>query len=271
MILEFCLIAQVEFVSAPPVVLRVKVLFPSLIFYVSRRRPLHTLPSPPLPFLTVADSQEAYVDSAALAESQLELQEERAAQGLSAEPTPAFEVEEVDDWEVRANHERSCFFVRMPCTCQGISCVRRLLAMPPPTTRWSFKFSQPVYTAFLGFLSACFFLDLVSLPLFLTIASYPKLPTPFHVHRPWTTYPVETRKRRRRPRVESGVQAKQTPLQVARSGTRTRVEVALLREGIQGLLGGGGGRSRYRGDVGLAFIARLHRLFGQVAFTRRIL
>lgn len=45
-------------------------------------------------------SQEAYVDSAALAESKLELQEERAAQGLSTEPTPAFEVEEVDDWEV---------------------------------------------------------------------------------------------------------------------------------------------------------------------------
>lgn len=45
--------------------------------------------------------QEAYVDSAALAESKLELQEERAAQGLSNEPTPAFEVEEVDDWEVR--------------------------------------------------------------------------------------------------------------------------------------------------------------------------
>eukprot|EP00903_Cladosiphon_okamuranus_P010774 g10180.t1 len=33
--------------------------------------------------------KEAYVDSAALAESKLELQEERAAQGLSAEPTPA--------------------------------------------------------------------------------------------------------------------------------------------------------------------------------------
>lgn len=46
-------------------------------------------------------SQEAYVDSAALAESKLELQEERAAQGLSTEPTPSFEVEEVDDWEVR--------------------------------------------------------------------------------------------------------------------------------------------------------------------------
>lgn len=41
------------------------------------------------------------MDSAALAESKLELQEERAAQGLSTEPTPAFEVEEVDDWEVR--------------------------------------------------------------------------------------------------------------------------------------------------------------------------
>lgn len=44
--------------------------------------------------------QEAYVDSAALAESQLELQEERAALGLSNEPTPSFEVDEVDDWEV---------------------------------------------------------------------------------------------------------------------------------------------------------------------------
>ncbi|CBJ29770.1 expressed unknown protein [Ectocarpus siliculosus] len=43
--------------------------------------------------------KEAYVDSAALAESKLELQEERAAQGLSNEPTPSFEVEEVDDWE----------------------------------------------------------------------------------------------------------------------------------------------------------------------------
>ena len=45
--------------------------------------------------------QEAYVDSAALAESQLELQEERAALGLSNDPTPAIEVDEVDDWEVR--------------------------------------------------------------------------------------------------------------------------------------------------------------------------
>lgn len=42
------------------------------------------------------------MDSAALAESKLELQEERAAQGLSNEPTPSFEVDEVDDWEVRA-------------------------------------------------------------------------------------------------------------------------------------------------------------------------
>ena len=50
-------------------------------------------------------SQEAYVDSAALAESKLELQEERAAQGLSTEPTPTFEVEEVDDWEVRVGWE----------------------------------------------------------------------------------------------------------------------------------------------------------------------
>lgn len=41
------------------------------------------------------------MDSAALAESQLELQEERAALGLSNDPTPAIEVDEVDDWEVR--------------------------------------------------------------------------------------------------------------------------------------------------------------------------
>lgn len=41
------------------------------------------------------------MDSAALAESQLELQEERAALGLSNDPAPAIEVEEVDDWEVR--------------------------------------------------------------------------------------------------------------------------------------------------------------------------
>lgn len=45
--------------------------------------------------------QEAYVDSAALAESQRELQEERAALGLDNEPAPSFEVEEVDDWEVK--------------------------------------------------------------------------------------------------------------------------------------------------------------------------
>lgn len=51
--------------------------------------------------LSILFCQEAYVDSAALAESKLELQEERAAQGLSNEPTPVFEVEEVDDWEVR--------------------------------------------------------------------------------------------------------------------------------------------------------------------------
>ncbi|CAM9739007.1 unnamed protein product, partial [Sphacelaria rigidula] len=43
--------------------------------------------------------KEAYVDSAALAESELELQQERAAKGLSTEPAPSFEVEEVDDWE----------------------------------------------------------------------------------------------------------------------------------------------------------------------------
>lgn len=43
--------------------------------------------------------KEAYVDSAALAESELELQQERAAKGLSAEPAPTFEVDEVDDWE----------------------------------------------------------------------------------------------------------------------------------------------------------------------------
>lgn len=49
----------------------------------------------------VMRSQEAYVDSAALAESQRELQEERTALGLSNEPAPSFEVEEVDDWEVR--------------------------------------------------------------------------------------------------------------------------------------------------------------------------
>ena len=36
-----------------------------------------------------------------MAESQLELQEERAALGLSNDPTPAIEVDEVDDWEVR--------------------------------------------------------------------------------------------------------------------------------------------------------------------------
>ncbi|CAM9237125.1 unnamed protein product, partial [Pylaiella littoralis] len=52
--------------------------------------------------------KEAYVDSAAVAESKLELQEERAAQGLSTEPTPAFEVEEVDDWEVRRSSTISC-------------------------------------------------------------------------------------------------------------------------------------------------------------------
>lgn len=49
----------------------------------------------------VVRPQEAYVDSAALAESQRELQEERAALGLDNEPAPSFEVEEVDDWEVK--------------------------------------------------------------------------------------------------------------------------------------------------------------------------
>lgn len=50
------------------------------------------------------------MDSAALAESQLELEEERAAQGLSNEPAPSFEVEEVDDWEVRGGVLRSAVF-----------------------------------------------------------------------------------------------------------------------------------------------------------------
>lgn len=54
-------------------------------------------------FLAGLCHQEAYVDSAALAESQLELEEERAAQGLSNEPAPSFEVDEVDDWEVRGS------------------------------------------------------------------------------------------------------------------------------------------------------------------------
>lgn len=52
------------------------------------------------------------MDSAALAESELELQQERAAKGLSAEPAPTFEVDEVDDWEVsRRNGCTQCLGV----------------------------------------------------------------------------------------------------------------------------------------------------------------
>lgn len=40
------------------------------------------------------------MDSAALAETQLELQEKRAALGLGNDPIPTFQAEEVDDWEV---------------------------------------------------------------------------------------------------------------------------------------------------------------------------